>query len=202
MFESVIDKFQKYLDKMEAQNPPGLNLDLGIEVKKRLEQLDYLYNMIMDKHTRCMRLVWREQRRREPFLQRARETGGSIRIQKSDDSREIDKLVFEIEVHTESLYYLAGRMRTVLVHRSKPLPGLNSFDCEGARNVRNKLLEHAEAQDSRIFKQTFGVGGEEGPQIKVERPAGQENIFPDAGLEANATEIKNNLEKLLDRALS
>lgn len=149
-----------------------------------------------------MNLVWREQRRIEPFLNRARELGASVKIQKSDDKLEINRLMFEMEAHTESFYYLAGRMRTIIAHRSKPLPGLQSFECEGARNVRNKLLEHAEGRDSRIFKQSFGVGGEEGPTIKVERPAGQEHIFPDAGLEANATEIRDNLERVLDRVLS
>lgn len=37
MFETVIDKFQRYLDKMDIDNPTGFNMDLGIEVKKRLE---------------------------------------------------------------------------------------------------------------------------------------------------------------------
>jgi hypothetical protein len=111
-------------------------------------------------------------------------------------------LSFEIEAWTESFYYLAGTMRTVLPHSSKPLPGLHSFECEGARNVRNHLLEHAEGKSSRVLMQSFGYGGEAAPTIKVEREEGQENIFPDAGLWANAEEIRENLEVRLDNVLS
>ena len=200
MFESVIEKFEKYLDKKESETPVKFNLHLAMEVKKRLEQLDYLYKKIMDKHSRCMRLAWREQSRLEPLMQRVREVGGSITVQKSDDRLEIDKLMFEIELLTESFYYLAHRVRTLLTHKSKPLPELSRFECKGARDVRNKLLEHPE-KDGGVFLQSFGVGGDKGPTLKVKRPAGQEMIFPDAGLKANATEIKNNLERLLEKAI-
>jgi hypothetical protein len=114
----------------------------------------------------------------------------------------MDRLIFEIEMKTESFYYFAARMRTILTHKSKPLPGLEGFECEGARNVRNKLLEHPEGSDSKVLLQSFGVGGEEGPTVKANREEGQEGIFPDAGLWKNAAEIKGNLEMLLDRALA
>ena len=176
---------------------------LAMEVKKRIEQLDFLYKKIMDMHLNCMSLVWKEQQYLESIRMLAERTGaGSVTVEKSDERREIDKLMFEIELLTESFYYLAGRMRTILTHSSKPLPGLHRFECVGARNVRNKLLEHAEGPDSRIFLQSFAVGGDQGPTLKVERPAGQENIFPDAGLEANASEIKDSLDRLLDRILT
>lgn len=112
----------------------------------------------------------------------------------------MEKVLFEIETLTEAFYYLASRFRTFL--RKGPFSHLHSFECEGARNVRNHLLEHPEGRSSRIFAQSFGVGGEEGPTLKIERNAGQEHLFPDAGLWANAKEIKNNLEVLLDRVLS
>jgi hypothetical protein len=118
---------------------------------------------------------------------------------KVSDSRKIDRLMFEIQLFTESFYYLAARMRSVL--RRGSLPGLKSFECEGARSVRNKLLEHPEGRDSQVFEQSFGVGGEEGPTLKIERSAEQEAIFPDAGLRANAKEIRDTFERLLDRVL-
>jgi len=202
MFESVLEKFEKYLDKMEAENPHTFNFDLAMEVKKRLEQLDYLYELVMEKHTRYMDLNWIDFRDIESLKKRIQEAGGSIIRTKSKEHLEMETLIFEIETFTESFYYLAGRMRTILRHSSEPLPGLKSFECVGARDVRNKLLEHVEGSDSRVFTQSFGVGGDQGPTLKVKRPAGQEAIFPDAGLEANAAEIKNNFEKLLDRVLS
>jgi hypothetical protein len=199
MFKSVTKKFGKYLDKMKAENPVGFNSDLWTEANKRLEQLQWLYDHISRKHSRLMELNWRENRRMERLRKDFKLTSGSITGPQSPDSRKISRLMFEIEMLTESFYYLAGRMRTLL--RQGPLPGLKSFECKGVRNVRNKLLEHPE-KESQVFLQSFGVGGEEGPTLKVERPKGQETIFPDAGLWANAAEFKDNLEKLLDRALT
>jgi diadenosine tetraphosphatase ApaH/serine/threonine PP2A family protein phosphatase len=199
MFKSVIKKFDEYLNKMEAENPVGFNSDLWTEANKRLEQLQWLYNHIFRKHSRLMDLNWRENRRIERLRKDLQLTSGSITLQRSAESRKIDRLMFEIEMFTESFYYLAARMRTLLGHG--PLPGLRSFECEGARNVRNKLLEHPE-RESQVFSQSFRVGGEEGPTLKTNRAPGQETVFPDAGLWTNAAEIKNNLEKLLDRVLA
>lgn len=199
MFQPVIKKFGKYLDKMEAENPSGFSDDLWNEVNKRLKQLDWLYKHISKKHSKCMESVWREHRRTERLRNEQEWTSGSIIVPKTRDSRKIDKLMFEIEMFTESFYSLAGRMRTAL--RSGSLPGLQSFECEGARNVRNKLLEHPEGKDSRVFGQSFGIGGEEGPILKVEREDDQEAIFPDAGLWANAKEIRDEFGSLLDRIL-
>lgn len=200
IFESILEKFDLYLDKMEADHSRGFNINLAIEVRKRIEQLSYYYEIIDEKHTRFMELNWREYRKMEAL--RKKFPYGRIVVEKSDDRLEMDKLIFEIEMFTESFYYLAGRMRTILKHESKPLPGLNSFESVGARNVRNHLLEHAEGRSSRVLMQSFGVGGEQGPTIKVEREEGQEDIFPDAGLWANAVEIARNFEKLLDRVLN
>jgi hypothetical protein len=198
MFKSVIKKFDKYLDLMETENLEGFNGDLWTEVNKRLTQLEWLYERISRKHAKCLELQWREVRRTDRLRQN--QISGSIRGLESADSRKVGRLMFEIQMFTESFYYLAGRMRTAI--RKGPLPGLGTFECTGARNVRNKLLEHPEGKDSQVFLQSFGVGGEAGPTLKVERPNGQEMIFPDAGLWSNAAEIKNNLEVLLDRAAS
>ena len=199
MFESTLEKFDKYVDKMEADNPPSFNLDLATEVRKRIEQLDYYYKKIDKKHERYMGLAWHEHREIESL--RKQFPYRRIVREKSEDRLEMEKLIFEIETFTESFYHMAGRMRTILRHNSKPLPGLHSFECAGARNVRNHLLEHPEGKSSRVLVQSFGVGGEEGPTLKVEREIGQEDIFPDAGLWANAEEIRKNLEVVLDLIL-
>jgi len=60
MFELVIEKFDKYWDKMDSESPANFNQDLASEVRKRLEQLDYLYKFIMEKHERYMELHWKE----------------------------------------------------------------------------------------------------------------------------------------------
>jgi hypothetical protein len=202
MFKSVIKKFDKYLDMLEVENPNGFNEDLWTEVRKRLQQLEWLFESISGKHTKCLELSWRENRRIDRLRKEHHVTSGSITLLKTRDSRKIDRLLFEMETLTEGFYYLAHRMRVILRHASKPLPGLHTFECVGARNARNKLLGHVEKDDSKIFGQSFGVGGDQGPTLKVERQSGEENRFPDAGLPANATEIRDNLERLLDAVLS
>jgi hypothetical protein len=199
MFKSVIRKFGKYLDKMETGKPPGFNADLWTEVNKRLEQLEWLYIHISRRESKCLELILRENRRIERLRKDHQLSSGSLTIPMSRESRKIDRLMFEIQLSTESFYYLAGRMRGVL--RRGSLPGLKGFECEGARNVRNKLLEHPEDTDSQVFEQSFGIGGDEGPILKIERSNGQEAIFPDDGLRANAKEIRAKFERLLDRVL-
>jgi hypothetical protein len=201
VFESVLEKLDDYIDKMDAEKPSGFNLDLALEVRKRIAQLQHLFNGIDGKHLRYMELTLREHRRMES-LRRELKITGPVNIEKSEAHLEMEELIFEIELWTESFYYVAGRMRTILTNGSKPLPGLDSFECVGARNVRNHLLEHPEGRSSGIFTQSFGVGGDQGPTLKIERETGQENIFPDAGLWANAEEIRKNIEALLDRVLA
>lgn len=198
MFEASIEKFRRYRNGLNTGEPP--HLDIANEVEKRLRQLDYLYKIIMEKHEKIMRLISKEYFFEQNLRKKLQMPGGTITIPKSEETYEKENLFFEVELLTESFYYIAGRMRTA-IRKSKSLPGLETFECEGARNVRNKLLEHAEGKDSGVLTQSFGVGGEEGPTLKAARQKEQEEIFPDAGLESNALEIKNNLETLLDNVL-
>jgi len=201
MFESVIEKFDKYWNKMDSENSANFNQDLASEVRKRLEQLDYLYKVIMEKHERYMELSRKEYGGDlDAYKEKIRAAGGSIIKPKSEEKIQMDKLALEIEVFTESFYYLAHRTRVILRNSIFPFQGLKSFECEGVRNVRNKLLEHPE-KEGKILVQNFGMGGEQGPTLKPDRPEGQENIFPDAGLRANTLEFKDNLERLLDRTI-
>ena len=201
MFESVIEKFDKYWNKMDSENSANFNQYLASEVRKRLEQLDYLYKVIMEKHERYMELSRKEYGGDlDAYKEKIRAAGGSIIKPKSEEKIQMDKLALEIEVFTESFYYLAHRTRVILRNSIFPFQGLKSFECEGVRNVRNKLLEHPE-KEGKILVQNFGMGGEQGPTLKPDRPEGQENIFPDAGLRANTLEFKDNLERLLDRTI-
>lgn len=78
---------------------------------------------------------------------------------------------------------------------------LTSFECEGVRNVRNKLIEHAEGADSQVTIQSFGWGAAHGPVLKAARYHGQETVFLDAGLFRNAEEFRGNLERAVKSAL-
>lgn len=198
MFDSTLDLFDKYYQKMVLLNTPGLNADLAQETRKRIEQLNFLYQLINEKQLRYFDLHWRLVGDGS-LGEKIKKAGGSITVVGSEEMKEMKDLMFEIELYTESFYYLAGRMYTIL--KKGFLPGLKSFECIGARDVRNKLLEHADGKQSQVYIQSFGLGGDQGPTLKIERPTGQAHIFPDAGLYANAEEIRANLEKLLNLAI-
>ena len=126
-------------------------------------------------------------------IERLRQLGFIIeRVRRLDAAsngvRADDTVYLELRTLTEAFYYIAARTRSVL--RSGELPGLKSFECPGVRNVRNKLLEHPEGADSRVFTAGFGFGGDTGPHVKAVRRTGQEDIFPDAGLYKNAQEFQ------------
>lgn len=198
MFDSTLVLFDKYFEKMVLLNTPGLNADLAQETRKRIEQLNFLHLMINEKQHRYFDLHWRLIGDGS-LEEKIKKAGGSITVVGSEEMKEMKDLMFEIELYTESFYYLAGRMYTIL--KKGFLPGLKSFECIGARDVRNKLLEHADGKQSQVYIQSFGLGGDQGPTLKIERPTGQSHIFPDAGLYANAEEIRANLERLLNLAI-
>ena len=204
MFESVTEKFDKYWHKMAAENRAKFNLDLASEVRKRLEQLDYLYKIIIEKGERHGELSFVEfGGDLDAHKEKVRLAGGLITKPKSEEQFQMDILMFEIELFTESFYYLAHRTKVILTNEKFPFPGLELFECVGVRDARNQLIEHPEKKKhSQVFTQNFGLIGDQGPTLKPDRPEGQENIFPDAGLEANTLEFKDNLEKLLDRVLA
>ena len=105
-----------------------------------------------------------------------------------------------MELFTESFYFVAWRIYSIFKHkRTNTLPYLNTFEAKGVRDVRNKLIQHPEG--GQIFTQSFMCGGDEGPVLKNARPAGQQYKISDKGLWLNAKEFRDNLEKLLRKAL-
>lgn len=206
MFESVIEKFDKYWDKTDAENPKNFNQDLASEVRKRLEQLDYFYKLIMDKNEKYFelhRIVFSKKLKDnlERKNQAARGFEYTVTRLETEEDFQINKLLLETETFAESFYYLAFRTRGILRNSIFPFPMLKKFECEGVNIVRNKLIEHPEEQ-GKVLIQNFGLDAEQGPISKPDRPEGQEDIFPDAGLKTNALEFTNNLEMKLDNALA
>jgi len=166
--------------------------------------MDYLYKFIMEKHSE----YWRLHRRDNKDFILAKDMGkGSSFITKpiSEEQLEMNKLSFEMELLTESFCYLAHRTKKIIQNNNDlySFEGLKSFESKGVRDVRNQLIEHPEkVKDGRIFFQSFGMGGDRGPNLKPIVTEEQEEKFPDAGLETNSKEFKDNLEKLLDKVLA
>lgn len=177
-------QYRAYLRALGHQGAVPFNAALADEVEARLEQLDFLLSRIHQLDLERIEYLGRP----NPEL--------------PSHGKELLSNAFEIRLLTEAFYYFAGRLRRIIRHEEQPCPLLTSFECVGVRDVRNKLLEHPEGQDSRIFNWSWTVGNPEGPILKVHREPHEVAVFPDRGLYANAQELKENLERELERALA
>jgi hypothetical protein len=103
----------------------------------------------------------------------------------------------DLELYSESFYWIAFRAR----HALRAMPGFGSFEAEGVRDVRNKLLEHPEEKGSGVLWGGFAWGATQGPVIKAVRYENQAQIFPDAGLYVNADQFFSNIEHAANNAV-
>lgn len=209
MFNTTIDLFDTYYRLLDSKGVAGFNKDLGCEVRERIQQLQFIINRVHALETTASAAMARS---RAAFLdhiqdlERQELSFENVPVPDStsptqDEFRRHHDSQFEMRLLTESFYYLAGRIRTVLRNKRAPLPGLTDFESVGVRDVRNKLLEHAEGDDSKISINSFGWGGVNGPVIKAIRYDGQAQIFPDQGLYRNANEFRDNLEQGIKTAM-
>lgn len=205
MLENLIKIFDEYYRHMDKINAHGFKKDLGCEVRERLQQLAYIVGRVRSLEETANKSLDRHQKKFSEFVEDINTRGippsqailpDDIHITR-EEFEAYNNAEFEMKLLTECFYYLAGRVRTIIKNSANPLPGLSGFECKGVRDVRNKLLEHAESKDSQVFIQSFGWGAPRGPVIKAARNAGQENVFPDKGLYENAKEFSANLERLI-----
>lgn len=210
MLQSTITIFDEYYRQLDAGAVLGFNRDLGCEVRERLQQLHYIVDRVQDLEEVARQAFSRHRTAFAAHIEELTTRGvpyesvpvpSSVNITREEFEMH-EKATFEMKLLTEAFYYLAGRVRTILRNRQAPLPGLSSFECEGVRDVRNKLLEHAEGGDSQVSIQSFACGADHGPVLKALRYSGQEHIFPDRGLYKNAEEFRDNLENCLRAVIS
>jgi hypothetical protein len=209
MYTKTIEIFDEYCRKHNAHLTPLFNNDLCAEVRERLEQLSFIVSKVKfleqtaTEYQRdwdaAIKLHLADLNRRGISFED--DPNVPFKEMTTQDARRQKDAIFEMTLLTESFYYLAGRIRTLLRNKHAPMPGLGNFESEGVRNTRNKLLEHVENSDSLVFTRSFGCGGSQGPVLRAIRLSTQENIFPDRGLYVNAEEFRENLERLLALSL-
>jgi len=210
MFEDTKARFDDYYRLLDRQNAPGFIRDLGSEVGERLQQLDYIIRRVKASEQTAETAFARSSKIFHDHVERVVAAGLDYTKEPApegvqateDEMRAHLEASFEMKLLTEAFYFFASRIRTILRHKSRPVPGLEGFECEGVRNVRNKLLEHPEGSDSQIFIQSWGWGAPRGPVLKAARYGGQEAVFPDPGLYANAEEFRLNLDDVIKRAFA
>jgi hypothetical protein len=196
-FDHTIRLFNQYCSRRQVAVDQSFNGDLAAEAGKRLEQLNWILRRVA-----LLEAKDEELRQQLPSHEIVDEESRTIRQEINKRSREIST---ELGILSEAFYYFAWRAREVL----KLLPNLKQFDCEGVRNVRNHLLEHAE-KHGQIYINALSYGGEQGPTLKAFRFDEQgnfsvreeNNLSHDRGLYVNAAEFRDNLKKRLSNILT
>ncbi len=209
MFKPTIEIFDQYCAKVGIERPDCFNSDLAAEVKERLQQLQWLLERIAaveEQHDESLRLFRIDRSKQVQSLKAGKKSNVAV---VTGPAPSFDAWItltaeacLEIRLMTEAFYYFAARVRTILRHRSTPMPYLSSFECAGVRNVRNHLIEHPEGANSQVFVQSFTFGNPEGPVLKSGRSPDKENVFPDKGLQPNAVEFNENLAVVIRGALA
>jgi hypothetical protein len=169
----------RYIWKMRAERAPGFDINLGVEAYERVKQLHFILQRVA-RQQREARLLWRPEYSRQV------------------DSP-VSRLHFEISIDVEAFYYFAWRLVSILTSKAHRFPGFGRLKAPGIGMVRNKLLEHPEQRDSKIFNRCWVYCEWDGPTFKNARAQGREGEFIDAGLYNNALELKAAIERVLGK---
>jgi len=209
-FAETIDLFDRYYRSMDALNAAGFHRNLAAEFRERLQQLDWLLAQVRKLDSRADQALERPSQAFKEHVERIQREGLDYEAEpvpedvrmSPGEARALSDAEFQLKLYTEAFYYLAGRARAIARHQERPLPGLQGFEAEGVRNVRNHLIEHPESRDSRVFIASWGRGGPQGPVLKSIRYSGQEATWPDRGLYRNAVEFRDRLTAALEGAIA
>lgn len=199
--EPTIALFDRYYLLARQKRSAQIHSMLGIEARRRLEQLKFLLSRIT---TIQHHVLGGSSLSVSDFLLPIESSPSSQ--DSSDTGRAISSAFFHVLLYTETFYYLAFRFQQILTTRNQPtgnypLPLLHGFEAVGVRDVRNHLLEHPEGRGSQSFSQDHSLGGTNGPQLKLDSGS-TTSTHPDAGLFVNAAEFKRHLQKALNRAIA
>jgi hypothetical protein len=204
MFDAIIVSLHRYQEKYASF--PGYNSDLAAEVQERLKQLQYILARVrelerIDEDVDRALIAAASNNPRPPgiavvtFQNIPPEIAAAMN---AANKRHLDVLL-EIRLLTEAFYYFAARVEAIT--RKKGLPAI-TFKCPGVRRVRDKLIEHPEGSDSRVFYQSFSFGDPHGPRLKAGGPVTEPRVFQDNGLYPNAEEFAQNLLAAFARAMA
>lgn len=189
--DETINLNDAYYRAIIDPSPECIN-DRGCELRKRLKQLSRLSEKIISIDSATTARLEQIGKLHEQAI-----ASGKA----ADIPREwfCENLIQEedLELYTETFYYLAFRARTLI----RSFPGLSSFEAKGIRDVRNHLLEHPEGNSSGVHINSFAHGGVCGPVIKGLRYDHQADLHKDRGLYVNLEEFIVGYKSKLERSL-
>lgn len=204
-FDSTINLLDTYQAKLRGTPPPNYNGDLLSETRERLRMLSILYSKVCELHDQATSRSQNLFPSNSEFFEDTPEGIKHKRMPTKEEFNEMNmqfikhqELVLEMKMYAESFYYFAARIRKILIDKKVPLPLLNKFEAPGIRNVRNLIIEHP----GDLLIPSCCYGGAEGPKLKGAHYLGQKNVEQDRGFFINASEFKENLESLLNNAIS
>ena len=179
LFESTIDYFKEYRQKMIKDKIKGYNSNLSNEVYVRLRQLAII----------CTELCFCEQ-----IILKPCSIGESCKTKNVFDKG----IVF-----AEAFYSTSWRIIYIAKHGQEPLPYLKGMKkkANGISMVRNALLMHPEGKKSMIQMPSY-IWDNDGPKFKTARPVGKTFKISDRGLWINAKEFRDDFEELLRKAIA
>jgi hypothetical protein len=173
------------------------------EVRARLRQLQWIHSRLLQLEAQLIANAQRTQLEEGSnariilmFSEAVRPDCGTMH-----HSHILSETQDELWVLLESFYYSAHRVRDILRDNGKLLPGLNSFEAIGIRNVRNHLVEHP-TRKSGVIVFSFKCGGPVGPQLRPMRWSLDPLGTIDNGLHKNTEEFLSSLEQVLTAYLT
>lgn len=197
-FSSTIRLLDQYYWRHARQKTPGFGMHQLLELRERLKQLSYLHLNIIAGQEQLLQDHEAKNGPRKPnqnlvlvfasigLPSDAADVSGSERFTTQD----------ELKLHLETFYYIAHRIKVILQKAGGALPQLDSFEAIGITRVRNNLLEHANQKGGRIVY-SFSVSNAAGARLRPVGMLGDADTFVDPGFPSNASEFKQNLERLL-----
>lgn len=194
---AVLAEFDEYYRWMDKAHEGKLN-DQGIDVRKRIAQCRLVLQLL-----NAALAESREINERGDNAAKAVEGSDDVwaplsaRVEALKPYAErLIELMDLVGLYSEAFYWVAFRA----MKAANPLPGLKSLSAAGVRDVRNKLMEHPEGNDSRIFNGGFGYGKPNGPVIAALRTEETPDAWQDAGLFVNADQFFKGFIKVLRAA--
>jgi hypothetical protein len=205
VFARCIEIFDRYYRLADEKKVHGFCAPLGIELRERLQQMNWLLTQIRSRGDELSAI---DEKRRAAFkahIERITAEGLSYGVTPIPQEEIMSRKEFyryialtdEIRLFAECFYYFAARARRII----RDMPELNSFEAAGVRTVRNHLIEHPEGRGSQVLSCSFAWGGPNGPVLKAIRES-SETAHPDAGLYPNAHEFAVKLETALERGIA